>query len=240
MMYSKGQPQTPEMQEQAARCPSTWENRGRMSLAMVSEATKNKTGKGREILRERGKEFPYCTLEILQKGSILNPHTRVFAIILCGSLDTILPATAPDISLCRAACSNIRLPPVHRLRGKYVQDPCPILVGWARWQLIMPVISLIWRQLSCRGKPKIHLTASCLLKLLLEQLHSVYSHLCHLKLAATAIGRIREQGRPTAVPAPPPHASCGMRRRIFSLLCPSATSFISCPKVAIVQIFRHS
>lgn len=36
----------------------------------VSEAIKNKTGKGREILRERGKEFPHCTLEVLHEESI--------------------------------------------------------------------------------------------------------------------------------------------------------------------------
>lgn len=86
------------MQEQAAGCPSTWENRNRLSLAMF-EAIKNKTGKGREMLRERGKEFPHCTLEILHKGSILNPHTAVFSVILCGSLGIIPPATASDISL---------------------------------------------------------------------------------------------------------------------------------------------
>lgn len=117
-------------------------------LCHVSEATKNKAGKGRDIERERGKEFPHCSLEILHKGSILNPHTTVFAVILCGSLDIIPPGTAPDISLWRAACCNTRLPPSHSLRDKDVKDPCPTLVG-----------SLIWRQLSHRGKhPLQHFT----------------------------------------------------------------------------------
>lgn len=45
MMYSKSQSQTPEMQEQAARCPSTWENRSRLSLAMFLRQLKTKQAK---------------------------------------------------------------------------------------------------------------------------------------------------------------------------------------------------
>lgn len=52
MMYSKGQSQTPEMQEQAVRCPCTWENRSRLSLAIFLRQLKQNRQRERDTERE--------------------------------------------------------------------------------------------------------------------------------------------------------------------------------------------
>lgn len=78
MMYLKSQSQTPEMQEQAARCPSTWENRSRLSLATFLRQLKQNRQSERDIEREGG-GISSLHISNTTQGSILNPHTMVFA-----------------------------------------------------------------------------------------------------------------------------------------------------------------
>lgn len=105
----------------------------------VFEAIKNKTDRERERerLRERGKEFPHCTLEILHKRFSFKPtHHSVWRHSLW--ITWYHPTRHPTSASADQSVAISGLPSSHKLRDKYLKDPSPFLVGWARRQLICP------------------------------------------------------------------------------------------------------